>query len=68
MTAQKLINRIQKLCADNNVDPRNVEVNYRHSNNSDVYPIKHTWEDLFDEETNNVLTSISLVSFGGETK
>ena len=68
MTAQRLINRIQKLCADNNVDPRNVEINYRHSNNSDVYPIKHTWEDLYDEETNNVLTSISLVSFGGETK
>jgi len=68
MTAQTLINRIQKLCADNGVDPRNVEVNFRHSNNSDVYPIKHTWEDLFDEETNTTLTSISLVSFGGETK
>jgi hypothetical protein len=68
MTAQKLINRIQKICRENNVDPRNVEVNYRHSNNSDVYPVKHTWEDLFDEETNNILTSISLVSFGGETK
>ncbi len=68
MNAQILINRIQKLCAENGVDPRHVEVNYRHSNNSDVYPIKHTWEDLFDEKTNNTLTSISLVTFGGDTK
>ena len=68
MNAQKLINRIQKLCADNGVDPSDVEVNYRHSNNSDVHPIKHTWEDLYDAETNSILTSISLVTFGGETK
>jgi hypothetical protein len=68
MKAQTLINRITKICRENGVDPSNVEVNYRHSNNSDVYPIKHTWEDLFDEETNTTLTSISLVSFGGETK
>jgi hypothetical protein len=68
MTAQKLINRIQKICTENGVAPCDVEVNYRHSNNSDIYPIKHTWEDLLDAKTNSVLTSISLVSFGGETK
>ena len=68
MKAQTLINRILKTCAENGVDPNQVEINYRHSNNSDVYPIKHIWEDLFDAETNNTLTSISLVTFGGETK
>jgi len=68
MTAKNLIKRIQKICDDNGVDPSNVEINYRHSSNSDVHQIKHTWEDLFDEDTNTILTSISLVSFGGETK
>jgi hypothetical protein len=68
MNAQILIDRIQTLCRQNGANPRNVEVNYRHSNNSDVYPIKHAWEDLFDEEYNTTLTSISLVSFGGKTK
>jgi hypothetical protein len=68
MTAQQLINRIQKMCDEHGVDPRKVEINYRHSNNSDVYPVKHVWEDLYDAETNNVLESISLVTRGGQTR
>jgi hypothetical protein len=68
MTARQLINRIQKMCDEHGVDPRNVEINYRRSSDSDVYPVKHVWEDLYDAETNNVLESISLVTFGRETR
>jgi hypothetical protein len=68
MNAQQLINRIQKTCDHHGVDPRKVEINYRHSNNSDVYMVKHVWEDLYDAESNSILTSISLVTFGGETR
>jgi hypothetical protein len=68
MNAQQLINKIQKICDHCGVDPRNVEINYRHDNNSDVYHVKHVWEDLYDAESNRILTSISLVTFGGETR
>jgi hypothetical protein len=68
MKAQTLINRILKACKENGVNPCDVEINYRHSNDSDVYPVKHVWEDLFDEKTNKTLESISLVTFGGESK
>jgi hypothetical protein len=68
MNAQQLINKIQKICDHHGLDPRNVEINYRHDNNSDIYDIKHVWEDLYDAETNSILTSISIVTFGGETR
>jgi hypothetical protein len=67
MTAHQLIRRIEQTCQRCGVDPRDVEMNYRHSGNSDIYPIKHVWEDSFDAETNNILTSICLVTFGGQT-
>jgi hypothetical protein len=56
------------MCDHHGVDPRKVEINYRHSNNSDVYMVKHVWEDLYDAESNSILTSISLVTLGGETR
>jgi hypothetical protein len=68
MNAQKLINKIQKMCDQHGVDPKDVEINYRHSNNSDVYMVKHVWEDLYDGESNSVLTSISLATLGGDTR
>ena len=62
MKAQTLINRILKTCKDNGVDPRDVDINYRRTYDSDVYQVKMVEEDLFDSETNNQLTSIVLVT------
>ena len=62
MKAQTLINRILKTCKENGVDPRHVDINYRRSYDSDVYPVKVVEEDLFDAETNKQLTSIVLVT------
>lgn len=62
MNAQKLINKINRICKDHGITPKDLDVNYRWSNNSDVWDIKAVWEDLFDEETNSTLTSISLVT------
>ena len=62
MNAQKLINKINRICKENGISPKDIDVNYRWSNNSDVWDIKAVWEDLFDEETNSTLTSISLVT------
>jgi len=56
------------MCDQHGVDPKDVEINYRHSNNSDVYMVKHVWEDLYDGESNSVLTSISLATLGGDTR
>ena len=68
MTAQQLINRIQKMCDEHGVNPRKVKINYRRTSDSDVYPVKHVWEDLYDADTNNILESICLVTRGGETR
>ena len=62
MKAQTLINRILKTCKENGVDPRHVDINYRRTYDSDVYPVKVVEEDLFDAETNKQLTSIVLVT------
>ena len=62
MNAQQLINKINRICKENGVNPKDVKVNYRWSNNADVWNIKGVWEDLFDAQTNSILTSISLVT------
>lgn len=62
MNAQRLINKINRICKEHNISPKDLEVNYRWSNNSDVWNIKAVWEDLFDEKDNSTLTSISLVT------
>jgi hypothetical protein len=61
MTAQRLINRLEKICRQNNIDPTKVEVNFRNCPDSDIKKINHIWEDLYDE-SNCVLTSISLAT------
>ena len=60
MTAKQLITKLNKICSENAVNPADVEVNFRWSNDSDVFRIKSAEEDLFDAETNSILTSITL--------
>jgi hypothetical protein len=59
MNAQKLLEFLQELEQDG-VDLSQVSVNYRHDDDSDVDVVRFVGEDLFDEETNSVLTSIVL--------
>ena len=63
MTAKQLIVKLNKICAENNVDPSHVEVNFRWCDDSDVFRIKAAGEDLFDAETNNILESITLTPY-----
>ena len=41
-------------------DLSKIQVNYRYSNDSDIYEVSIVEEDLYDEETNNKLESIVL--------
>jgi len=60
MTAKQLINKLEKICQENMVETKDVQINFRWDDNSDVFRIKNAEEDLFDEETNNILESICL--------
>jgi hypothetical protein len=60
MTAKQLINKLEKICQENMVETKDVQINFRWSDDSDVFRIKNAEEDLFDEETNNILESICL--------
>ena len=59
MNAQELLEFLRELEQDG-VDLSQVSVNYRHDDDSDVEVVRFVGEDLFDEETNSVLTSIVL--------
>lgn len=61
MKAQQLINKINRICKDNGVSPKTVDVNFRWSEDSDVWQLKRVEEDLFDAKTNKTLTSITLL-------
>ena len=60
LTADKLITLLEKICDDNNVDPRNVKVMFRRSRDSDPVHVTQAEEDLYDSETNMILESIML--------
>jgi hypothetical protein len=47
---------------DMGIDLNAVTINYRYDEDSDVEIIASVEEDLFDEQTNNVLTSIIFKS------
>jgi hypothetical protein len=63
MTAKQLINKLEKICQENMVETKDVQINFRWSDDSDVFRIKTAEEDLFDEETNNILESICLMPY-----
>lgn len=57
MTIKELKNTLTILENINgNID--DIEINFRRTDNSDVEKINYIEEDLFDEQTNNKLTSI----------
>tara|TARA_R100000353_G_scaffold9959_1_gene11191 strand:+ start:3467 stop:3661 length:195 start_codon:yes stop_codon:yes gene_type:complete len=58
LNAQELLEYLMDLSLD--FDLSNVQVNYRFSDDSDVYEISKVEDDLYDEMTNNKLQSIIL--------
>ncbi len=63
MTAKQLINKLEKICQENMVETKDVQINFRWNYDSDVFRIKTAEEDLFDAETNNILESICLIPY-----
>ena len=60
--AQDLVDRLNEIAKDHNVDLKDLEVNIRNDYNSDVVQINWLCEDLYDEKTNSVLVSVSLMN------
>jgi hypothetical protein len=60
MTAKELLNELVTL-ENNGHDLKNIEVYYRNNPDSDIETMSFVCEDLYDEETNNILTSIVLM-------
>lgn len=60
MNAKELLNSLLELEKQGH-DLENIEVYYRNNPDSDIEYISFVSEDLYDEETNSVLTSIVLM-------
>tara|TARA_R100001443_G_scaffold91440_1_gene98016 strand:- start:58 stop:252 length:195 start_codon:yes stop_codon:yes gene_type:complete len=58
LNAQELLEYLIELGLEN--DLSNIQVNYRYSDDADVYQISTVEKDLYDEITNNKLESIIL--------
>ena len=58
LNAQQLLEYLIDLSSGN--DLSNIQVNFRYSDDEDVYQISIVEEDLYDEITNNKLESIVL--------
>jgi len=65
LTAKKLLTFLLDLESDG-VDLKNVNVLYRHDRDDDEYNVYEVEEDLFDEDTNKILTSIMLLTDDSE--
>ena len=61
MKVSELISRMLVICERENVSPESVDVLFRTNYDSDEYDVNFAHEDLYDEETNNILTSIMLL-------
>jgi len=64
MNAMALMDSIVRICVDNKVSLRDVEVSFRVDDDHDVLLINFAEEDLFDRETNETLETIMLKSIG----
>ena len=62
MNAQELINQLTHLSESNGVQLKDIEVYYRFDFDSDIEDVNFLFEDIFDQETNNILESVVLVS------
>ena len=58
LNAQELLDYLLELNQDN--DLSQIQVNFRYSDDSEVFEVSKVEEDLFDEETNNNLQSIVI--------
>lgn len=61
MKVSELISRMLVICERGDVSPDEVDVLFRTNYDSDEYDVNYAHEDLYDEETNNILTSIMLL-------
>jgi hypothetical protein len=59
-TAQDLYNFLHDLQEEHGYDLSTINVNYREDADSDVCAVNYVFEDLYDAETNSILTSIML--------
>jgi|APGre2960657404_1045060.scaffolds.fasta_scaffold430298_1 hypothetical protein len=59
-TAQDLYDFLHDLKTEFAYDLSTLNVNFRENGDSDVYAVNYVFEDLYDAETNSVLTSIML--------
>ena len=62
MNAQELINQLTHLSESNGVDLKDIEVYYRFDYDDDIQDVNFLFEDIFDQETNNILESVVLVT------
>ena len=61
MKVSELISRMLVICERENVSPESVDVLFREDYDSDECDVNFAHEDLYDEITNNRLTSIMLL-------
>lgn len=61
LTAHKLRKFLNEM-EENGANLKKVTINFRQNRDSDVEEVCFVEEDLFDEETNNILTSIMLLN------
>lgn len=61
MTAKQLLNYLIQL-ENNGNNLSEISINFRDNYDSDVIPLRHINEDLYDEETNSKLISICLLN------
>lgn len=61
LTADKVLKFLKNL-QEKGINLKTIKVNYRENYDSDVVSCRLIEEDLFDEKTNSVLTSICIVT------
>jgi len=66
MKVTELIYQLLDMCREHNVNPNDVEVNMREDWDSDCETINFVFEDLYDKETNKILTDIVVLAYDNE--
>jgi hypothetical protein len=61
MTAKQLLSYLLQLREDGN-NLSEISVNFRENYDSEIIPLRHINEDLYDKETNSKLISICLLN------
>ena len=61
MKVSELIVRLKLICKRENVSPSKVDVLFRENYDQTECDVNFAHEDLYDEKTNNILTSIMLL-------